>query len=380
MTNKCALRESGFLLQPAGSYLVFSMFRSLKTDKKMLKRLLTLVVPLLGLSLLLSSCASTTEETASEMVSNATIQDFVGEWALHVPNGASWLAVKQETDYLDADLLWYGGSVTPVSHVFYNDGKLTVTRTREVVVDESSERTMQVTGLFTLWKSGEDFYGKAVIPQPDGMGVGTTEFEAVKVPLPGEAPDISAVNYGDPIELFNGTDLSGWSLVNPEHTNGWGVQDGVLVNNPEQTEGEPHIHYGNLRTDDVFDDFNLKLEVNVPAGGNSGVYLRGIYEIQVMDSYGMDLDSHHMGGVYSRVTPATAAERPAGEWQEMDITLYRRHITVVLNGTTIIDDAPVKGVTGGALTADVFAPGPIYLQGDHDAVSYRNVVLTPIVD
>jgi hypothetical protein len=87
-----------------------------------------------------------------------------------------------------------------------------------------------------------------------------------------------------------------------------------------------------------------------------------------------------MGGLYSRITPLVAAEKPAGEWQEMDMTLYKRHLTVVLNGKKIIDNQPVKGVTGGALTSDEFSPGPIYLQGDHGKVNYRHIVLTPILE
>jgi hypothetical protein len=108
------------------------------------------------------------------------------------------------------------------------------------------------------------------------------------------------------------------------------------------------------------------------------VYLRGIYEVQVMDSHGRGLDSHHMGAIYSRITPTVSAEKPAGQWQTMDITLCDRHVTVVLNGTPIIDNQPLLGCTGGALWSDEFRPGPIYLQGDHTAVSYRNIVLTPI--
>jgi hypothetical protein len=87
-----------------------------------------------------------------------------------------------------------------------------------------------------------------------------------------------------------------------------------------------------------------------------------------------------MGALYSRIVPLVAAEKPAGEWQEMDITLYKRHLTIVLNGEKIIDNQPVKGVTGGAMTADEFIPGPIYLQGDHGKISYRKIILTPILD
>jgi hypothetical protein len=179
--------------------------------------------------------------------------------------------------------------------------------------------------------------------------------------------------------LFNGKDLTGWKLINEKQKNGFTVVDGVLSNNPVQTEGAQHISYGNLRTEQEFEDFNLKLEVNVPAGSNSGVYLRGMYEIQVLDSYKKELDSHNMGALYSRIKPSVNAEKPAGTWQSLDITLCDRHVTVILNGTKIIDNQPVYGPTGGAMKSDVFTPGPLYLQGDHGKVEYRNIILTPIV-
>jgi len=179
--------------------------------------------------------------------------------------------------------------------------------------------------------------------------------------------------------LFNGENLAGWTLTNPDQVNGWRAENGLLVNDPVQEEGKPHISYGNLRTEAEFEDFNLKLEVNVPKKGNSGIYLRGIYEVQVEDSYGEELDSHNMGAIYSRITPRVSAEKPAGQWQTMDITLVDRHVTVKLNGTTIIDNEPLLGCTGGAMWSDEFKPGPIYLQGDHTAVKYRNIVLTPVV-
>jgi hypothetical protein len=182
-----------------------------------------------------------------------------------------------------------------------------------------------------------------------------------------------------PINLFNGKDLTGWKLIEEKEKNGFSVVNGVLVNDPVQKEGQPHISYGNLRTEQEFEDFNIKLDVNVPEESNSGVYLRGMYEIQVLDSYKKELDSHNMGALYSRIKPSVSAEKPAGTWQTLDITLCDRHITVILNGIKIIDNQPVYGPTGGAIKSDVFAKGPIYLQGDHGKVSYRNIVLTPIV-
>jgi hypothetical protein len=192
-------------------------------------------------------------------------------------------------------------------------------------------------------------------------------------------PDLSKVKYGKPITLFNGRNLDGWKLTNPRQKNGWVVENGILINKVVRQKGKRHIRYGNLQTVDEFEDFNLTLEVNVPKRGNSGVYLRGIYEIQVSDTYGRNLDSHHMGGIYSRITPTVSAEKPAGQWQTLNMTLVDRHVTVVLNGKVIIDNQPLLGCTGGALWSDEFKPGPIYLQGDHTAVSYRNIVLTPIL-
>ena len=117
-----------------------------------------------------------------------------------------------------------------------------------------------------------------------------------------------------------------------------------------------------------FGDFNLKLEYNVEKEGNSGIYLRGCYEIQVEDSFQKPLDSHNMGAVYSRIPPFVSAEKPAGEWQRIDITLVDRHVTVVLNGTKIIDNAPLLGCTGGSISAFDTGKGPLILQGDHTGV------------
>jgi hypothetical protein len=174
-------------------------------------------------------------------------------------------------------------------------------------------------------------------------------------------------------------DLTGWRLVESGTANGWSFDAGILKNRPVQQEGQPHKNYGNLRTDREFEDFNLTLEVSVPKRGNSGVYLRGIYEVQVADSYGAPTDSHNMGGLYSRITPTVNAAKPAGEWQTLNITLVDRHLTVILNETKVIDNQPVLGCTGGALWSDESRPGPIYLQGDHEAVDYRNVVLRPVI-
>lgn len=309
---------------------------------------------------------------------------FHGMWTLSIEGGGvGWLEVHEKEGFLDANLLWIGGSVLPVANVYVvDDNHLVVTRTREVVKakgEDGPTRKHIHTYTLNLERDGDKLTGTMKGPNWSGEGQQKHTFTGTKLPPIGSAPDLSKVKYGKSIKLFNGKNLKGWKMVHEGSKNGFSAVNGELVNNPEQEEGH-HVNYGNLRTEKEFGDFNLKLEVNVPKGNNSGVYLRGMYEIQVFDSYGKDLDSHHMGAVYSRVTPTMAAEKPGGEWQSLDITLCKRHITVILNGKKIIDNQPAHGPTGGAIIADVFAPGPIYLQGDHGNVSYRNIVLTPILD
>ncbi len=309
---------------------------------------------------------------------------FYGMWSLSIEGGrVGWLKVHNEQGYLDADLLWIGGSVLPVANVYLADeNTLVVTRTQEVNRQEGGNeagRKHTITNTYKIIREGDKLAGFLVSPNRNGVGQRTTAFTGVKLPPVPEAPDLSKVKYGEAIQLFNGKNLDGWKLIDPNSKNGFIVENGVLINNPVQEAGH-HVRYGNIRTELEFKDFNLQLEVNVPSGNNSGIYLRGMYEIQVFDSYGKELDSHHMGALYSRITPAVAAEKAPGEWQSLDITLWNRHLTVLLNGKKIIDNQPVYGPTGGAIIADVFAPGPIYLQGDHGKVSYRNMVLRPIVN
>jgi len=304
-------------------------------------------------------------------------KDFFGMWTLEIEDGSvGWLGVNDDKGYLDAELLWKGGSVTPVSYVYFMDeNTLIVTRSREIEKSEDRKHTMVQTYKFK--RNGDKLEGVYIQPTGDGMGVRKENFKGWKLPAPGEAPDLAKVKYGKPIQLFNGKNLDGWELMEKNKTNGFKVIDGVMVNDPVTVEGK-RVRYGNIRTVNEFKDFKLTLEVNVPEHSNSGVYLRGMYEIQVFDSYGKELDSHNMGGLYSRITPSVAAEKPGGEWQTMEMILCERHITVILNGKTILDNVPAYGPTGGAIIADVFKPGPIYLQGDHGKVSYRNIVLTPI--
>jgi hypothetical protein len=312
----------------------------------------------------------------------APIDEFEGRWALTIPGGgAGWLGVTQENGYYDSSILWGGGSVVPTASTYIDqDGKLIVTRThtQERKINGEVVKTHTFTETLKASLSGDTIKIVRYNPNRNGNGMNVEEFSGKRIVDLPPAPDLSKAKYGKPIKLLKKNGLDGWELLD-KNPSGWSVKNGVLSNNPVQPEGK-HIRYANLRTVDEFEDFNLTLEASVPKGGNSGIYLRGIYEVQVMDSYGMEKDNHHMGAVYSRITPSEAVEKAPGEWQTVDITLLNRHITVILNGTTIIDNEALLGCTGGAMTSDEFKPGPLYLQGDHSGVSYRNVILKPITN
>lgn len=308
---------------------------------------------------------------------------FVGRWALTIPGGgAGWLGVTREQGYYDASILWGGGSVVPVASVFLNENELFVIRLNEVKRKDASGkvvRTHQFPEVITARLEGDMLELHRHVPNPDGEGIRSEQFTGKRIPDLPPRPDLAAVKFGAPMVLFNGKDLTGWRLTDPNQKNGWRAENGLLVNDPKQEEGKPHVSYGNLRTEKEFEDFRLQLEVKVDKDGNSGIYLRGIYEVQVADSFGRGLDSHNMGGVYSRITPTANAAKRAGEWQKYVITLVDRHVTVVLNDQKIIDNQPLLGCTGGALWSDEFRPGPVYLQGDHTGVTYRNIILEPVV-
>jgi hypothetical protein len=345
------------------------------TQNKIMKKLPVFFMAFL---LAITSSFSTTTTTLTEPENN-----FIGSWTIDVVGGGvAWLKVHEQQGVLDGELLWIGGSVLPVSDVYLVDeNTLIVTRTSEDELKTTSGKARIHTRTWTMriTKINDAIAGTMTGPAWGNTGENISYFTGSRMPAVGPKPDLSAIKFGKPIKLFNGKNLDGWRTIDPKSPNGFKAINGTMENDPVQPENGEHIYYGNLRTDQEFEDFNLKLEVNVPKGNNSGVYLRGLYEIQVVDSYGQPLDSHNMGALYSRATPSENAEKPAGEWQTLDITLVDRHVTVILNGKKIVDNAAAEGPTGGAISSDVFAPGPIYLQGDHGNVSYRNIVLTPII-
>ncbi|MFP6582446.1 MAG: DUF1080 domain-containing protein [Candidatus Hydrogenedentota bacterium] len=311
------------------------------------------------------------------------IEPFLGRWALTIPGGgAGWLGVTDEGGYYDSTILWGGGSVVDTASTYVDGDTLYVTRERKQARKDDAGKVIKThTFIETITATidGNDLKLTRHDPRRSGEGVTVSEFTGTRIMDLPPAPNLSKVKYGKPIELFKKNSLDGWRLVNPKSKSAWIMKKGTLINDYKQ-DGKRHVRFGNLQTEAEFEDFNLNTEVSVEKDGNSGIYLRGIYEVQVMESYGMKRDSHHMGAVYSRITPSEAVETKPGTWQTLDITLVDRHITVILNGTKIIDNQPLQGCTGGAMWSDEFRPGPLYLQGDHTAVKYRNMVLTPILN
>lgn len=228
--------------------------------------------------------------------------------------------------------------------------------------------------------SGDWLYGR-IAPCDKKTGALTGAWQPFggwrNLPVCGDVKTSDA-KLGEPIDLLK-DGLAGWEAMDAKAKFGWSFKDGVLSNKlglkPDGSWAGGGANLVSKRAD--FFDFNLEYDVRVPKKSNSGVYLRGRFEIQVVDSFGKSVDRHNMAAYYGRKAPAVAAEKAPGEWQHVSVTLYRRHLTVVLNGVTIIENEPVVGVTGGAIDANLHAAGPIYLQGDHSDADFRNMILRP---
>ncbi len=210
---------------------------------------------------------------------------------------------------------------------------------------------------FAALVTGDDLLGELI--HPDGIRFTVHGKRAPPLVRSGEP------SWGEPIDLLAGG-LGDWTVRGAY--NGWVLRAGELVNTPPSSD---------LISRARFTDFKLHIEVNVPAAGNSGIYLRGRHEVQLQDDFGRPPYDRGMGGIYGQVSPTVQPARPPGEWQVFEITFIGRRVTVVLNGVTMIDRAEIPGITGGALDSDEGAPGPIMLQGDHSGVRFRNIRITP---
>lgn len=264
-----------------------------------------------------------------------------------------WLEVKLSGfSTLVGYYVGYEGSARPVSEVHY------------------SPETRKYS--FTIppqWMDIEDLYFEFSLENDKLNGYmmldgHKLQWTGVRQPsLTREKPPV----WGNPKNLLD-DNLSRWIIP---ANNQFQMIDGVLVNVESG---------GNLVTKEKFDDFKLSIEFRYPEGSNSGIYLRGRYEVQIEDSPANKTSPVSIGGIYGFIEPAVYVAKKAGEWQTYEITLVGRHVTVVHNGIEVISNRPIPGITGGSLNSKEGEPGPIMIQGDHGPVEFRKFVITPAVN
>ena len=280
---------------------------------------------------------------------------LLGRWDLtvHAPGKdfPSWLEVyRSGSRFMVGRFVGGGGSSRPISRVNLVDGKMSFSIPPQW---EREDHDLQVEGSF----QGDSLVGTMVVP--NGTTYNWVGRRAPSMRREGEP------SWGKPIVLFDGKDLQGWHAMG---TNQWIGEGGVLRS--------PHSG-ANIVTDQRFSDFKLHIEFRYPKGSNSGVYLRGRYEVQIEDAEGTEPPNDVISAVYGFLPPLEQASKGPGEWQTYDITLVGRVVTIVANGTMVICRQEIPGITGGAINSKEGEPGPILFQGDHGPIDYRNIVITP---
>jgi hypothetical protein len=280
---------------------------------------------------------------------------ILGRWDLtiHTSRGdrSSWLEVRHSgIRTLVGQFVGTSGSARPIAEIEFKNSELRFSIPPQW---DRVDGNLVVTGRF----DGDRLSGTMTLAggQPE-------KWDAVRAPSLRRTEE---PRWGTPIRLLQAGGLSGWHAMG---ANEWSVEEGVLRNRKSG---------GNLVTDDTFTDFKLHLEFRYAEGGNSGVYLRGRYEVQIADLPSAEPEPGILGAVYGFLAPSENASRKAGEWQSFDITLVGRIVTVVLNDKMIICNQAIPGITGAALDSDEGNPGPLLLQGDHGPIEFRNIVLTP---
>lgn len=286
----------------------------------------------------------------------------LGRWNLTVTgkNGVqfpSWFDIRlRKESELMASVVARNGSTRYATVAEYTGGRL------QLRVPRQYERDIADV-VFDGVPSGDQMSGTTV--DEDGVALNWTAHRAP--PLPRKARQ----RWHKPVDWFNGRNLDGWKQRQPGVAPCWRVEQGVLAN----TAGCP-----NLISEALLGDFKLRMEFMNITGGNSGVFLRGRYEIQISDAAGLPPDALRMGAIYGHLRPQVNASRKAGEWQVLEVTLSGRYVTVTLNGVLLIDNQEIPGITGGALDSREADKGPLMLQGDHTAVMIRRVSVARAVD
>jgi len=292
---------------------------------------------------------------------------FNGRWDITVPQEtrarAWWLEVSGAgTPAMEGKFVGFpGGNMNDIPHIAIQDGELRFS------FDYKDSHTGQPMHLdYSARYNANDGTLRGVRHSSDGKELPWVGNRAPEI----TDKDDGSWHDGTPLELFNHKDLSGWQPMVPNQALGWAMKDGAMAN----VAGA-----NNLVSTDSFWNFKLHAEFRVGEHSNSGIGLRGRYEVQILEDYGKPPNKHSNGALYSRIAPAVNASKPAGEWQSYDIRLVGRTVTIVLNDQKVIDKGEVEGLTAIAGNADEGKPGPFILQGDHGPVEFRKIVLTPLV-
>ena len=279
---------------------------------------------------------------------------FVGAWNItgDAPNQVNiyWLEVKDDGGKPAVMFLNRGGSPVAGENVKITGSELTF------MVGGTGENRPTVT----LHAAGNKLSGT----------VGQVKVTGERPPKWGACDANAAHTLGKPVVLFDGKSLDAWGVQMKDKPIMWKIEDGVMTNEP---------HGNNLVSKEKFKDFKLQAEYKLSEKGNSGMYLRGRYELQVLDDFGRTDDPEHGHlSIYSVKAPLVNASKKAGEWQTAEITIVGNCVSATLNGQKMHDNSKLTRITGGALDAKETEPGPIMIQGDHEKVWYRKVVVTPI--
>lgn len=299
---------------------------------------------------------------ASALVLAATVpavpqQNFSGRWNLTGTGDHAdrvyWLEVDETAGRLSGMFLYRTGSPVPIQKAVIAEGQL-VFEIRDSRGEPSQHRLERDSDRLT---GTIDDRGTAVA------------VVGVRPPTWPRADANARHTYGKPVALFDGVSLDAFTVQHRERPSGWSIEDGAMTNSPRAN---------NLVSKEGFRDFRLEAEYKLEAGSNSGLYLRGRYELQVVDDYGKPPAKNGHMAIYGWTAPLVNASRPPAEWQTADIVLVGNRVTVTLNGQKVHDNATIQAITGGALDADELRPGPIMVQGDHNRVWYRKMVVTPI--
>jgi hypothetical protein len=291
---------------------------------------------------------------------------FLGRWDLNVTpaNGKpypQWMELVEKDGKIDGRVQPRGGGwVTIKGSQLTADGKLVVN------VSLASGNRPAIDWVLTS-TSADTLSGIEKRGDKDGPAIAGVRAPKLDRPMPKA--------WTKPVALFNGKDLTGWEPIGNVDNNKWVARDGELVNDNPIIDGHRGPGAANIKTTARFQDFKLHIEVLCPEGGNSGIYLRGRYEIQV-GTEGGKLPDHEMGAVYSHYPPPPN-DLNLGKWTAFDITLVGRHVTVVRDGKMYHNHVEIPGPTGGALDSNEAEPGPFFLQGDHHGViRYRNITVS----